>query len=107
MLDARMLGEHPVDVCDDRLDFVDVAIAQKHMLHDAAICHARMINHHARVEHRIGDIEGFAVESHDTGCAPTDLLHLSHHRSEEHTSELQSLMRHSSAVFCLKKNKII
>src|SRR3546814_7956044 len=26
------------------------------------------------------------------------------YRSEEHTSELQSLMRHSSAVFCLKKN---
>src|SRR3546814_5267211 len=30
------------------------------------------------------------------------------HRSEEHTSELQSLMRNSYAVFCLKKknNKI-
>src|SRR3546814_3968492 len=27
-------------------------------------------------------------------------------RSEEHTSELQSLMRTSYAVFCLKKNKI-
>src|SRR3546814_3714818 len=27
-------------------------------------------------------------------------------RSEEHTSELQSLMRLSSAVFCLKKKKI-
>src|SRR3546814_8506071 len=26
-------------------------------------------------------------------------------RSEEHTSELQSLMRHSFAVFCLKKKK--
>src|SRR3546814_2877177 len=26
-------------------------------------------------------------------------------RSEEHPSELQSLMRRSSAVFCLKKNK--
>src|SRR3546814_9895608 len=26
------------------------------------------------------------------------------HRSEEHTSELQSLMRHSYAVFCLKTN---
>src|SRR3546814_6886054 len=25
------------------------------------------------------------------------------YRSEEHTSELQSLMRHSYAVFCLKK----
>src|SRR3546814_7066884 len=28
---------------------------------------------------------------------------LSHQRSEEHTSELQSLMRISYAVFCLKK----
>src|SRR3546814_4724729 len=28
-------------------------------------------------------------------------------RSEEHTSELQSLMRISSAVFCLKKKKIL
>src|SRR3546814_3487326 len=28
-----------------------------------------------------------------------------HPRSEEHTSELQSLMRNSYAVFCLKKKK--
>src|SRR3546814_7180898 len=28
------------------------------------------------------------------------------HRSEEHTSELQSLMRNSYAVFCLKKKTI-
>src|SRR3546814_4521946 len=28
-------------------------------------------------------------------------------RSEEHTSELQSLMRISYAVFCLKKNKTV
>src|SRR3546814_19330179 len=28
-----------------------------------------------------------------------------HGRSEEHTSELQSLMRNSYAVFCLKKKK--
>src|SRR3546814_5712062 len=31
---------------------------------------------------------------------------ISHDRSEEHTSELQSLMRISYAVFCLKKKKI-
>src|SRR3546814_10760313 len=31
--------------------------------------------------------------------------YLSDHRSEEHTSELQSLMRISYAVFCLKKKK--
>src|SRR3546814_7249392 len=29
------------------------------------------------------------------------------HRSEEHTSELQSLMRISYAVFCLKKTRTI
>src|SRR3546814_1122263 len=28
-------------------------------------------------------------------------------RSEEHTSEIQSLMRISYAVFCLKKNKLM
>src|SRR3546814_1727790 len=32
-------------------------------------------------------------------------LHLHFARSEEHTSELQSLMRISYAVFCLKKKK--
>src|SRR3546814_1900064 len=40
---------------------------------------------------------------------PLHLLQLVCHgcdlRSEEHTSELQSLMRISYAVFCLKKNK--
>src|SRR3546814_6793740 len=33
----------------------------------------------------------------------TSLLHLTLARSEEHTSELQSLMRISYAVFCLQK----
>src|SRR3546814_5511267 len=32
------------------------------------------------------------------------LINASHLRSEEHTSELQSLMRISYAVFCLKKH---
>src|SRR3546814_2137149 len=57
------------------------------------------------------------------GAATGDRLHLGHQigggavddvggaqlagqvRSEEHTSELQSLMRNSYAVFCLKKKK--
>src|SRR3546814_6866338 len=34
-----------------------------------------------------------------------DLSIVQHSRSEEHTSELQSLMRISYAVFCLKKKK--
>src|SRR3546814_7621922 len=40
------------------------------------------------------------------GCEFTPSLGVSSaHRSEEHTSELQSLMRISYAVFCLKKKK--
>src|SRR3546814_2569715 len=35
-----------------------------------------------------------------------DILQAQARRSEEHTSELQSLMRISYAVFCLKKKKI-
>src|SRR3546814_6773628 len=35
--------------------------------------------------------------------AGSALARLAAHRSEEHTSELQSLMRISYAVFCLKK----
>src|SRR3546814_4433591 len=42
-----------------------------------------------------------AASEHDSGPTPAFVG-----RSEEHTSELQSLMRISYAVFCLKKKKI-
>src|SRR3546814_2313204 len=52
------------------------------------------------------------VEAHGEGLVEGDgaaEAHAAHHgeavRSEEHTSELQSLMRISYAVFCLKKKK--
>src|SRR3546814_9307061 len=41
----------------------------------------------------------------ELGEALQDPRQKTHHRSEEHTSELQSLMRISYAVFCLKKKK--
>src|SRR3546814_6195976 len=47
---------------------------------------------------------GYPVEPVDLPPATRHLDAL-HARSEEHTSELQSLMRISYAVFCLKKNK--
>src|SRR3546814_7925531 len=40
---------------------------------------------------------------YENGVSPH---HVAAQRSEEHTSELQSLMRTSYAVFCLKKKKI-
>src|SRR3546814_6355431 len=53
----------------------------------------------------IWDEPGLLVEGFDT--PPTIMLGhnspLYRARSEEHTSELQSLMRNSYAVFCLKK----
>src|SRR3546814_2366363 len=50
--------------------------------------------------------EGF-LQDHETGrdgCVILDLM-MPGMRSEEHTSELQSLMRISYAVFCLKQQK--
>src|SRR3546814_3324476 len=44
---------------------------------------------------------GYAV----TGPGLAEPIRASHLRSEEHTSELQSLMRISYAVFCLKKKQ--
>src|SRR3546814_7181640 len=41
----------------------------------------------------------------EDGAKAARVRRASTHRSEEHTSELQSLMRISYAVFCLKKKK--
>src|SRR3546814_9535943 len=55
------------------------------------------------------------AHDHDDALHPGDQVHRAAHaldhlaghcRSEEHTSELQSLMRTSYAVFCLKKKNI-
>src|SRR3546814_3170312 len=54
-------------------------------------------------------IDGPEIALHVAGQADLDLprrlAHFIEWRSEEHTSELQSLMRISYAVFCLKKKK--
>src|SRR3546814_6474898 len=50
-------------------------------------------------------IRALALERLGESAVPT--IELSAMRSEEHTSELQSLMRISYAVFCLKKKKTI
>src|SRR3546814_3581876 len=52
-----------------------------------------------------GDRRALAMALQHLGQANEILGHLAVARSEEHTSELQSLMRISYAVFCLK-NKI-
>src|SRR3546814_1021956 len=68
--------------------------------HSAAISAVELVDRHDSCGR--GDIDfcqPFAANDIDT--------HEKQPRSEEHTSELQSLMRNSYAVFCLKKKKNI
>src|SRR3546814_3517337 len=55
-------------------------------------------------------IAGWAVQSlrtnDDQGQQPFALPAIDYRRSEEHTSELQSLMRNSYAVTCMKKKNV-
>src|SRR3546814_3049902 len=55
------------------------------------------------------DVQEFVDEAIEANGQPIYLVGVAvvgqHGRSEEHTSELQSLMRISYAVFCLKKKK--
>src|SRR3546814_9379578 len=56
-------------------------------------------------EYVVFDRNGVVVASSDEALVAEDLDAERLLRSEEHTSELQSLMRISYAVFCLKKKK--
>src|SRR3546814_10313112 len=55
-------------------------------------------------QHRLGR---HPLDYADAGDNDAPRAQLVEQRSEEHTSELQSLMRISYAVFCLKKKNII
>src|SRR3546814_1377932 len=59
--------------------------------------------HYSRVDFRKHSVAGPAIAGLLTDFPPA--IWAVPHRSEEHTSELQSLMRISYAVFCLKKKK--
>src|SRR3546814_4922374 len=59
-----------------------------------------------RIDPAGGDVPGgplHRVAGQGVGMVDANLATSAWGRSEEHTSELQSLMRISSAVFCLKK----
>src|SRR3546814_1543033 len=75
--------------------------------------HARVAEAHGHDRDQILVVEGLTIEAEPVAqpiaaaVVPRDagLVHPRPGRSEEHTSELQSLMRISYAVFCLTKKK--
>src|SRR3546814_8567972 len=71
-----------------------VGDAQRHMH-----LHVRRHDHHERIS------RSATVRRTSSGSASIGANTRRPSRSEEHTSELQSLMRISYAVFCLKKKK--
>src|SRR3546814_2940013 len=61
----------------------------------------------ARHPFQTGDFSSYVLQAQASGAKIIGLASAGSDRSEEHTSELQSLMRISYAVFCLKKKKEI
>src|SRR3546814_9674717 len=57
----------------------------------------------ARMPDRCEVVTAWYASVQNCSAANFQLQGMTHFRSEEHTSELQSLMRISYAVFCLKK----
>src|SRR3546814_8126523 len=65
----------------------------------------KAFNQHGANQHADGDSELTMEPDHTKAIPRPQWKNVA--RSEEHTSELQSLMRISYAVLCLKKKKII
>src|SRR3546814_4287447 len=78
-----------------------IVAAANEQQHRSAICPPRRLHGRRR---RFRCRGGILVDRQDDVAGPQALGRGI--RSEEHTSELQSLMRISYAVFCLKKKKI-
>src|SRR3546814_4213229 len=110
----------PIKLPEDQFAALEAAYAKPpRAYHD--FNHVReVLRHHAEVAAGPGWVQPaetfLAVLYHDavyeagrgdneTRSAELAVAEIAKWRSEEHTSELQSLMRNSYAVFCLKKKK--
>src|SRR3546814_6884469 len=101
--------EHPLSRNDARPTSTRV-VAFRRIEHAGGQAHVGVADQAAHgFAQRVGDAAILArvdcsIDTIDQGAA-TGKLHGQHGRSEEHTSELQSLMRISYAVFCLNKKR--
>src|SRR3546814_9107503 len=106
MLDERLLHRVRPVRCPKALDRHDVVVVMLHRQAEAAVDPPSARDHRAGAAlsviaalFRARQAQMFAQ------CVEECRARIEFERSEEHTSELQSLMRISYAVFCLKKKK--
>src|SRR3546814_8102670 len=89
--------------CDPGLDSVHAATLRPHPLESLRVRDSPTGGHPVHLARADRLLGAHAVAVHD--LAIEQVCDGREARSEEHTSELQSLMRISYAVFCLKKKK--
>src|SRR3546814_6186106 len=89
---AQMIAQHH-DAEKRRLDRLGFRVGRAHR--EVAIGEKRDEQHRSP----------YLCDAADGGIGEEGAVRCGHRRSEEHTSELQSLMRISYAVFCLNKKK--
>src|SRR3546814_9556576 len=83
-----------------------ISAAASHPGASASACNVtRVLSTAPTMTARIGPPDFGAVDAFPREYHPDGFQYDPQIRSEEHTSELQSLMRISYAVFCLKKKK--
>src|SRR3546814_4014911 len=87
---------HAISQIMDMLVFLDIVADHHHALYAFGGELSADLRHAEAAVHRLPTGHGY-------GIVVENLVGDLHIRSEEHTSELQSLMRISYAVFCLKK----
>src|SRR3546814_9804591 len=98
LLGATSADGKPITHSKEKMDAV--SLAMKHMASELNVAVFALAQLSRAVEAR-ADKRPMMSDLKESGDLEQDA------RSEEHTSELQSLMRISSAVFCLKKKKYV
>src|SRR3546814_3749315 len=97
--------EH-VDDCEPRREYTEISGREQPRDDQCTHKRDRLCNERA-AQHRRGILPEGRRGEHSADRCPAPVRCRVARRSEEHTSELQSLMRISYAVFCLKKTTTI
>src|SRR3546814_7333695 len=103
---AQLVAETVAQVGDDPIGRAAVGAGVAAVLDQADACLGRTQGVVGRIDRAI-EVMGICGGHHEAAPVPFGSAWRARTgaRSEEHTSELQSLMRISYAVFCLKKKK--